>query len=65
MKAQKWVLAKQFDGEPKDDDMILTDFELSDELQENGQYNKFKSTGWPIIAYTSLNTNIITTKIVI
>lgn len=35
MKAQKWVLAKQFDGEPKDDDMILTDFELSDELQEN------------------------------
>ena len=35
MKAQKWVLVKHFDGEPKDEDLQLVDFELSDDLKEN------------------------------
>lgn len=35
MKAQKWVLTKHFDGIPKDEDLVLTEFELSDELAEN------------------------------
>lgn len=35
MKAQKWVLVKNFFGEPKDDDLELVDFEISEELKEN------------------------------
>jgi hypothetical protein len=38
MKAQKWVLVKHFEGVPKEEDLVLTDFEIDDELQENGNY---------------------------
>lgn len=38
MKAQKWVLVQHFNGEPKDEDLQLTDFEISDNLNENGTF---------------------------
>ena len=35
MRAQKWTLLKHFDGEPKDEDIQLEEFDLTDDLQEN------------------------------
>jgi prostaglandin reductase 1 len=34
MKAQKWILAKHFDGEPKDENLQLVEEELP-ELKQN------------------------------
>lgn len=36
MKGKKWVLVKHFDGAPKDSDFELVEFDLPEELQENG-----------------------------
>ena len=36
MKAQKYVLAKAFSGTPTEENIVLVDFELDDELKENG-----------------------------
>lgn len=38
MKAKKWVLVKHFEGEPKDDDLELQEFDLPDELNEGGHF---------------------------
>lgn len=35
MKGQKWILEKNFVGEPKDEDLQLVEEDLPDELQEN------------------------------
>ena len=37
MKAQKYVLAKAFSGAPTEENIKLIEFELDDELKENGQ----------------------------
>lgn len=39
MKAKKWILAKQFEGEPKEENIQLVEFELP-ELQANGKILK-------------------------
>lgn len=39
MKAQKWILAKQFSGVPTDENIKLVEFDLPDELKENGFEN--------------------------
>jgi hypothetical protein len=36
MKAQKWVLAKKFAGFPTEENIKLVEFDLPNELQENG-----------------------------
>ena len=36
IKGKKWILAKQFSGIPTDENLKLVEFELSDELQEDG-----------------------------
>ena len=36
MKAKKWVLVKQFSGIPTEENLKLIEFDLPDELQENG-----------------------------
>ena len=35
MKAKRWVLAKQFNGVPTSENVVLEEFELPDELKEN------------------------------
>lgn len=35
MKAKRWVLAKQFNGYPTAENIILEEFDLPDELKEN------------------------------
>ena len=43
MKAKKFVLAKHFDGEPKDEDFEVVEEELP-ELKENGKsYIKYQT----------------------
>jgi hypothetical protein len=37
MKAQKWILAKPFSGVPAKDNFELVEFEIPDELKENGK----------------------------
>ncbi len=39
MKAKKWVLEREFNGEPTDEDIQLVEEELPDELQENGKFS--------------------------
>lgn len=41
MKAKQWVLVKHFEGEPKDEDLELQEFDLPDELKEGGFLEKF------------------------
>lgn len=36
MKAQKWVQVKPFSGEPSEDNLKLVEFDLADELQQDG-----------------------------
>ena len=36
MKAKKWVLVQQFSGIPTEENLKLIEFDLPDELQENG-----------------------------
>ena len=36
MKAQKWILVKQFSGFPSEENLKLVDIELPDELKPNG-----------------------------
>ena len=36
VKGKKWVLAKQFSGLPTDENLKLVEYEVSDDLQENG-----------------------------
>lgn len=40
MKAKQWVLVKHFEGEPKEEDLELQEFDLSDELNEGGMFKK-------------------------
>lgn len=41
MKAKKWILAKHFEGEPKEENLQLVEFDLSDDLKENGKLETF------------------------
>jgi hypothetical protein len=36
MRAQKWILEKHFDGEPKEEDLQLVEEDLPDQIEENG-----------------------------
>jgi hypothetical protein len=36
IKGKKWILAKQFSGLPTDENLKLVEYELPDELQEDG-----------------------------
>jgi hypothetical protein len=38
MKGQKWVYAKPFEGEPKEDDLQLVEFDLPEQLDQNGLF---------------------------
>jgi hypothetical protein len=37
MKAQKWILAKKFNGDPTEENIKLVEFDLPDELQPGGR----------------------------
>ena len=38
MKAQKWILAKHFDGFPKDSDLQLVEEEIEEDLKDGGEF---------------------------
>ncbi len=42
MKAKKWVLVKKFDGVPTEENIKLVEFELDEELKENGLLKYFE-----------------------
>ena len=37
MKAQKWIVEKEFLGEPSSENLSLVDFEIPDELADGGK----------------------------
>lgn len=39
MKAKKWILNKDFCGQPTEDNLSLVEFEIPEQLEENGWVN--------------------------
>jgi hypothetical protein len=38
-KGKRWIVDKDFEGYPKDENLRLEEFDLPEELNQNGEYN--------------------------
>jgi len=41
MKAKKWILIKNFEGEPKEADLQIVEENIDEKIKENGKYSNF------------------------
>ncbi len=41
VKGKRWILAKSFEGVPNEENLKLYEYELSEELQQNGKNQKY------------------------